>query len=55
VRHRYRHDRISAISAVSISAQRKRFGLYFQLHEHNIRALDVRSFLGHCSAICAGR
>ncbi len=45
MRHRYRHDRISVISAVSISAERKRFGLYFQLHGHNIRALEVLAFL----------
>lgn len=45
--HPLRHDRISAISAVSVSPQRKRLGLYYQLHSHNIRQADVCGFLRH--------
>jgi hypothetical protein len=30
--HRHRHDRISAISAVTVSFRRQRLGLYFHLH-----------------------
>lgn len=40
-----RHDRISAISALSLSPRRRRVGLYFSLASNNIRAPDVMSFL----------
>jgi transposase len=33
-----RRDRLSAISAVTVSPQRRRLGLYFELFEHNITA-----------------
>ena len=47
VYHRYRHDRISVISGVSISPQRHRLGLYFRCHRHNIRHPEVCGFLRH--------
>jgi len=42
-----RHDRISAISAITVSPERHRLGLYFQLLEHNrnVHAEDIVSFL----------
>jgi len=40
-----RHDRISVICGISVSPQRRRLGLYFQLHRHNIRTDDALSFL----------
>ena len=40
-----RHDRVSAISAVTVSPQRRRLGLYFALHPHNIRTPEVESFV----------
>jgi transposase len=40
-----RRDRISAISAVTVSPQRRRLGLYFALQEHNIRTPEVESFV----------
>jgi transposase len=40
-----RRDRISAISAVTVSSQRRRLGLYFALHDHNIRTPEVESFV----------
>lgn len=43
--HRYRHDRISAISAVTVSPIRKHLSLYFSLHEKNIRQDEVIAFL----------
>jgi len=43
--HRYRHDRISAISAVTVSFQRQRLGLYFHLHRENISQSEVVLFL----------
>lgn len=42
-----RHDRISAISAVTVSPSRRRLGLYFRLlpDDANVRADDVVDFL----------
>ena len=45
LRHRYRHDRISAISAVSVSPRRHRCGLYAHLHLDNITQVEVALFL----------
>jgi transposase len=39
-----RRDRISAISAVTVSTQRRRLGLYFALHDHNICNPEVEAF-----------
>jgi transposase len=47
VRHLDRHDRVSAISAISVSPRRKRLNLYFQLHLKNIRQQQARDFLRH--------
>ena len=43
--HRYRHDRISAISAVTVSPRRQRLGLYCHFHFTNISELEVVVFL----------
>jgi transposase len=43
--HRYRHDRISAISAVTVSFRRQHIGLYFHLHRENISQVEVVLFL----------
>lgn len=40
-----RHDRLSAIAALSASPVQRRLGFSFFLHEHNIRAPDVIVFL----------
>lgn len=40
-----RHDRVSAIGAVTLAPRLRRFGLYFQLYDHNIRTPDVVAFL----------
>ena len=46
-----RRDRLSAISAISISPRRRRLGLYFDIQGHNIRTDDfeifVRALLRH--------
>jgi putative transposase len=47
VRHRYRRDRISVISGVSISPVRRRVGLYYQFHHGNIDGEGVADFLRH--------
>lgn len=44
-RHCYRHDRISAISAVTVSPMRRRFGLYIHFHFANITSVEVLLFL----------
>lgn len=41
-----RHDRLSVISAITISPQRRRLGLYFQIHPKNIRYEQMVPFLG---------
>ncbi len=46
VRHRYRRDKISAISAITVSAERHRLGLYVHLHpDENISHVEVAIFL----------
>jgi len=40
-----RHDRISAISALTVSPQRRRLGLYFSLERANVKHGDVMKFL----------
>ncbi len=43
--HRYSHEKISAISAVSVSPLRERLGLYCHLHFNNISHVEVAAFL----------
>jgi len=45
LRHRYQHDKISAISAVTVSPRRQRLGLYLHCHPGNIRQTQVAVFL----------
>lgn len=40
-----RHDRLSAIAALTLAPRRRRLGLYFQLHWHNLQAPEVMAFL----------
>ncbi|MGD2175685.1 MAG: IS630 family transposase [Candidatus Brocadiaceae bacterium] len=40
-----RHDRISALSAVTVSPRRRRLGLYFSLQRANVKHGDVMRFL----------
>ena len=47
VRHSYVRDKLSAISAVSVSPRRTRLGLYMHLHEANITGTGVVVFLRH--------
>lgn len=47
LRHRYRRDKISVISAVTISGVRHWIGLYFRLHRENINGERVVEFLRH--------
>jgi transposase len=47
VRHRYTHDRISAISGIAVSPQRTHCTLYCQLYEDNIQGEEVAAFLRH--------
>lgn len=40
-----RHDRLSVITAITVSPVRQRFGLYFRIHDHNITSVEVMDFL----------
>ena len=46
--HQYRwerHDRLSGISVVTVSAKHRHLDLYFALQERNIRASDLEAFV----------
>jgi transposase len=45
VRHSYKRDKLSAISAVAVSPARTRVGLYMHLHPDNITGAEVVVFL----------
>ena len=45
LRHSYRRDRISTISALTVSPRRARLGLYVQFHRKNISGVEVLGFL----------
>jgi transposase len=40
-----RRDRLSVITAITVSPTRQRFGLYFRIHRHNITHVEVIAFL----------
>lgn len=40
-----RRDRLSAISAVTVSPRRRRLGLYFDILDHNVKADDFERFV----------
>jgi len=40
-----RHDRLSVIAGLSLSARRRRIGLYFAVHEKNVKAQEAEAFL----------
>ena len=40
-----RHDRLSVVSAISVSPQRHRLGLYWEAHRDNIRTEQMVAFL----------
>lgn len=45
IRYNYKHDRISAIAALSVAAKRARLSLYLQLRQNNFKAVHVARFL----------
>jgi transposase len=47
VRHRERHDRISAISGIAVSPRRFHCALYCHLYADNIQGEEVALFLRH--------
>ncbi len=44
-RHRYRRDKVSVISGISVSPQQQRLGLFYHLHLCNIGQVEVCVFL----------
>jgi transposase len=53
--HSYKHDKLSAISALTVSPRRQRLGLYFQWHPKNIQQPEVCQFLRHLLRHLRGR
>ena len=47
LRHRYAHDRVSAISGIAVSPKRCHCTLYCHLYEDNIQSGEVAAFLRH--------
>jgi transposase len=45
LRHRYRRDKVSAISALTVSPRRHRCGLYAYFHCDNLSQVEVARFL----------
>jgi hypothetical protein len=45
LRHRTKRDKVSAISAVSVSPRRQRLGLYFRLYLENLNRVRVCEFV----------
>jgi transposase len=45
IRYNYRHDRISAIAALTVAPRRARMGLYARFRQDNFKAVDVAKFL----------
>jgi transposase len=40
-----RHDRLSVIAGLTVSAQKHRVGLYFAIHERNVKTPEVEAFI----------
>jgi len=54
-RHRYKRDKVSVISGVSVSPRRQRLGLYYRLHPlRNIGQVEVCEFLRYLLRHLAG-
>lgn len=45
LRYNYRHERISAIAALTVTSQRARMGLYAQFRQANFTAVQVATFV----------
>jgi transposase len=45
IRYFYKHDKISALAALSVSALRKRMGIYLRFQRKNFKAIHVADFL----------
>jgi hypothetical protein len=45
VHYSYRHDRISALAALTVSARRKHMGIYTRFQRDNFKAEHVAEFL----------
>jgi transposase len=42
-----RRDRLSVVAAVTLAPRRRRFGVHFRIHGHNLTADDLVAFLGY--------
>jgi transposase len=55
LRHSYRYDRTSTISAITVSPRQRRFGLYAHCHHQNITGEEVVLFLRDLRRSIPGR
>ncbi len=42
-----RHDRLSVIAGLTLSPQSRRIGLYFAIHDQNVKTPEVEAFIRH--------
>lgn len=40
-----RHDRLSVVAGLTLSARRRRVGLYFAIHERNVKTPEIEAFI----------
>src|SRR5271163_4889666 len=40
-----RHDRLSVIAGLTLSARAHRIGLYFAIHERNVKTPEIEAFI----------
>jgi putative transposase len=45
VPYSYKHDRLSALAALTVSPKRQHLGLYLRFQPRNLQAIDVADFL----------
>jgi transposase len=55
LRHSYRRDRISTLSAITVSPRRYHLGLCVQFHRRNITGVEVVGFLRQLLRLLAGK
>jgi len=49
-----RHDRLSAISTITVSPRRRKIGMYFRVQQHNVCAEDLVGIVRQLHGLLAG-
>ena len=52
--YNYQHQKVSAITALAVSPQRRRIALYLRFRRHSFKGPDVRHFLQHLLRLIPG-